>query len=57
MKKYSEEWKNKTGKWVQKHTDATKGNIWKIHRIDNDTEYSFGEYFTAKSAREDLNKY
>nr|MBC8360924.1 hypothetical protein [Candidatus Desulfatibia profunda] len=52
MKKYSQEWKEAKGKWIQKHDGC-----WKIHYIEHDTEYSTGEYFTAKSAREDLKNY
>jgi hypothetical protein len=52
MEKYSKEWKIKSKKWIQKH-----GDIWKIHYIENDTEYSTREYFTAKSAREELKKF
>jgi len=51
MEKYSKEWKEKTGRWIQKH-----GDIWKIHYIEYDTEYSIGQYFTAKEAREEFKK-
>jgi len=57
MEKYSKEWKIKAGKWIQKHHDATKGNIWKIHYIENDNEYSTGEYFSAKEARGELKNF
>jgi hypothetical protein len=52
MKKYSKEWKELKGKWIQRH-----GDIYKIHYIANDTEYSTGEYFTAKSAQDDLKNF
>ena len=52
MKKYSQEWKLKTKKWVQKNTDKT----FQIHYIENDTEYAIGGFFTAKSAKEEMKK-
>ena len=52
MKKYSKEWKEAQGKWIQKH-----GDLYKIHYIEYGTEYSAGEYFTALAAREDLKNY
>jgi hypothetical protein len=56
MEKYSKEWKIKKGVWVQKHRDAAKGDLWKIHYIENDTEYSTGEFFTARDARSEMEK-
>jgi hypothetical protein len=47
MKKYSQEWKIKTGKWIQRD-----GDVWNIHYIRYGSEYSFGDFFTASSARE-----
>ena len=52
MEKYSREWKLAQGKWIQKH-----GDIYKIHYIENDTEYSTGEYLTAAGAKENLKNY
>lgn len=40
------------GKWIQKH-----GDVWKIHYIQYDTEYSTGSYLTAKEAREALKNF
>lgn len=57
MKKYTSEWKQKTKKWVQKHTKSDGTSYWSIHYISNDIEYSNGEYFTEESAKEDLNNY
>lgn len=57
LEKYSKEWKIAQGKWIQKHRDATKGDIWKIHYIANDTEYSAGEFFSAAAARAELKNY
>ncbi len=57
MKKYSKEWKYATGKWIQKHKGYSGNTIWKIHYIENDTEYAMGEYFTAKEAREELKNF
>ena len=61
MEKYSREWKIKHGAWVQDHqafdTTGMPCKIWKIHYIRHDTEYSVGEYFTKKSALEDLPDY
>jgi hypothetical protein len=57
MKKYTREWKQKTKKWVQKHTHSNGTSYWSIHYISNDIEYSNGEYLTEKSAIEDLNNY
>ena len=51
MEKYSREWKLAKGKWIQKHED-----IWKIHYIEYDTEYSKGEYYSAEEAREELKR-
>jgi hypothetical protein len=50
MKKYSVEWKKARGSWVQKHKSEKWGNIWKVHYIKNDTEYSYGEYLTYTEA-------
>jgi hypothetical protein len=44
MKKYSREWKQKTRKWVQKHTESNGTSYWSIHYIQNDIEYSNGGY-------------
>ena len=55
--KYTREWKQKTKKWVQKHTRANGESYWSIHYLQNDIEYSNGEYSTEKSAKEDLNNY
>ena len=49
MKRYSKDWKLAKGKWIQRH-----GDVWKIHYIENDTEYSVGEYLTAAEANENL---
>lgn len=57
MKKYSREWKQKTKKWVQKHTRLDRSTYWSIHYIQNDMEYSNGEYPSEKSAKEDLINY
>jgi hypothetical protein len=47
MEKYGIAWKQeqnkKQGGWAQKH-----GDVWKWHYIQNDTEYSAGEYLTRK---------
>ena len=52
MKKYSKQWKLEKGKWIQKH-----GDCWKIHYIENQTEYSTGDYLAAKEARAELKNY
>jgi hypothetical protein len=52
MEKYSKEWKLAQGKWIQKH-----GDIYKIHYIENDTEYSTGEYLSRKEAENWLKDY
>jgi uncharacterized Zn finger protein len=52
--KYSAEWKEATGSWVQSHTSEKWGTIWKIHTIRYGTEYSDGEYLTKKEANEAL---
>ena len=57
MKTYTREWKQKTRKWVQEHTKSNGTSYWSIHYIQNDTEYSNGEYSTEKSAIEDLKNY
>jgi hypothetical protein len=57
MTKYTLEWKQKKKKWVQKHEKIDGESIWKIHYIQNDIEYSNGEYSTEESAQEDLEKY
>ena len=44
MKKYSREWKQKTRKWVQQHTESKGTSYWSIHYIPNDIEYSNGGY-------------
>jgi hypothetical protein len=55
--KYTREWKQKTKKWVQKHTHSNGKSYWSIHYMYDDIEYSNGEYSTEKSAKEDLNNY
>ncbi|MGO8716731.1 MAG: hypothetical protein ACLPSL_09230 [Smithella sp.] len=57
MTKYTLGWKQKKKKWVQKHEKIDGESIWKIHYIQNDIEYSNGEYSTEESALEDLKKY
>jgi hypothetical protein len=57
MKTYSREWKKKKKKWVQEHKNVSGKSIWKVHYLQNDTEYSNGEYSTEKSAKEDLQNY
>ena len=57
MIKYSWEWKQKKKKWVQKHTKQNGETYWAIHYIQNDFEYSNGEYFSEKLAEEDLKTY
>ena len=47
----------KTKKWVQKHTHSNGISYWSIHYIQNDIEYSNGEYSTEKSAKENLNNF
>jgi len=54
MKKYSREWKIKTGQWVQRHKSERWGYVYKIHYIANDTEYSQGEYVRRIDAEEAL---
>lgn len=54
MKKYSREWKIKEKAWVQSHNDSEGDVFYKIHYIENDTEYSTGVYYTKNSAMEDL---
>jgi hypothetical protein len=56
MEKYSVAWKKAQGHWVQDHKASNGDTIYKIHYLDNDTEYSMGEYFTAKSAREEMER-
>ena len=56
MKKYSKEWKLAKGKWIQKWASAD-GHTYRIHYIENDTEYSAGNYLTAKEARAELKNY
>ena len=55
--KYTKEWKQKKGKWVQKHKHSNGKSYWLIHYIQNGTEYSSGEYTNEKNALEDLEKY
>jgi len=52
MEKYSKEWKESKGKWIQRHD-----GIYKIHYIKYDTEYSTGKFFTVAAAREELKNY
>jgi homoserine acetyltransferase len=54
MEKYSKEWKLKQGIWIQDHKNYSGEKIYKIHYIENDTEYSKGEYFSRKEASEAL---
>jgi hypothetical protein len=54
MAKYSKEWKQKQGIWIQDHKNYSGEKIYKIHYIENDTEYSKGEYSTQKEASEAL---
>ena len=51
--KYSTEWKNKVGKWVQNHKENGE-TIYKIHYIENNTEYSTGQFLTRGDAEEAL---
>jgi hypothetical protein len=55
--KYTREWKKKTKKWVQKHTHPNGTSYWTIHYIQNEIEYSNGEYSTEELAEKDLEKY
>jgi len=55
--KYTYEWKQKTKKWVQKHKHSNGESYWAIHYMQNDTEYSNGEYLTEKAAKKDLENY
>lgn len=50
MEKYTKEWKEKKGIWAQDHHGYSGDKIWKIHYIENGTEYSKGEYFSKKEA-------
>ena len=54
MKKYSKEWKEETGKWVQDHKNEKWGRFYKIHYIHAGTEYSTGEYLSRKDAEADM---
>jgi len=56
MKKYSVEWKQAKGSWVQSHKSEKWGRIYKIHTIMYDTEYSDGEYLTRKEAEKNVKK-
>ena len=53
MEKYSIEWKQtqqaEHGGWAQFHYGP---KTWKWHYIQNDTEYSRGDYFTKKECEE-----
>lgn len=51
------EWKRKTKKWVQKHEHSNGKTYWAIHYMQNDIEYSNGEYSTEKEAKEYLSDY
>ena len=55
--KFTREWKQKTKKWVQKHKHSNGESYWSIHYIQNDIEYSNGEYPTEISAKDDLINY
>lgn len=55
--KYTKEWKEKTRKWVQKHTLSNGKSYWSIHYIYNNIEYISGEYSTKESAKKNLNNY
>ena len=58
MKKYSIEWKNARGAWVQDHqshdTTGMPCKVWRVHYIQYGTEYSKGEYGTKREALEAL---
>ncbi len=54
---FSREWKLSKKAWIQDHKNAAGDKVYKIHYLENDTEYSTGEYFTKKSANEDLKNY
>ena len=55
--KYTMEWKKKTKKWVQKHKHSNGKTYWAIHYMQNDIEYSNGEYSTEKEAKGYLSDY
>ena len=52
--KYSNDWKQETNKWVQKHKHFHGKPYCSIHYIQNEIEYSCGEYPTEESTKEDL---
>ena len=51
--KYSNDWKQETNKWVQKHKHFHGKPYCSIHYIQNEIEYSCGENPTEESAKED----
>lgn len=55
MKRYSREWKIKKGLWVQPDI-SNSDKVWRIHYIENETEYSTGSYFTRKEAEDELRR-
>ena len=61
MEKYSVEWKEARGAWVQDHTSTdTTGmpcKIWKLHYIQYGTEYSRGEFATRREADVELRNF
>jgi hypothetical protein len=54
---YSQEWKQKKKKWIEKHKDYNGKVYWSIHYIVDTKEYSNGEYSTEELAEENLKKY
>lgn len=58
LEPYSLQWKIKRGAWVQDHTSTnTTGmpcKIWKLHYIQNGTEYSTGEFATKAAATREM---
>ena len=54
---YSQEWKQKKKKWIEKHKDSNGKVYWLIHYIVDDKEYSSGQYSTEELAEKDLKKY
>jgi hypothetical protein len=55
--KYTREWKQKKKKWIQKHKHSDGKTYWSIHYIQNEIEYSNGEYLTEEAAEADLKNY
>jgi hypothetical protein len=54
---YSQEWKQKKKKWIEKHKDYNGKVYWSIHYISDTKEYSSGEYSTEELAEKNLKKY